>query len=145
VNGPAPSWPPPDEASRATSTLHGPTIPTDRRNLLDTMAEPAGAAGLVLLGLAGLLVFLARPSDDHTWTRFDDHIDCGSGRVGMLAVVSAVMVLAEVAILVIGLVQISRSRPSRSTLVGFCGLSLNICGVAAMNLWIQADYAASSD
>jgi hypothetical protein len=36
---------------RATSTLHGPTIPTDRRGPLDTMAEPA-AAGPVRLGLA---------------------------------------------------------------------------------------------
>jgi hypothetical protein len=63
----------------------------------------------------------------------------------MLAVVSAVMVLAGVAILVIGLVQIIRARSWRSTLVGFCGLSLIICGVAAVNLWIQADYAASCD
>jgi hypothetical protein len=55
----------------------------------------------------------------------------------MLAVVTAVIELAGVAIVVIGFVQVIRSRSWRSTLVGFCGLCLIICGVAATSLWIR--------
>jgi hypothetical protein len=108
----------------------------------DDTVQMAGVVGLVLLGLAVLLVYLGTGSD---WTRFDDAIECGSSLDSVLFVCGAGMLVGGVAVFVVGLARAVASRSLASAWVSFAGVCLFVCGLACWFLAVQVSYAAMCD
>jgi hypothetical protein len=165
------SWPPPGWASRASRNIpHGrPRAATERRRAdrrrrpadavvdgaaterrgsgpkqpySDDTVQMAGIVGMLLLALAGLLVYLGTGGD---WTRFDDSIECGDSLQSVLMYCGLAMLVGGVVVVVVGLGRAVKSQSWACAWVSFAGVCLFICGVSCWFLAVQVSYAASCD
>lgn len=138
-------------ATNPAARLRGPRVAIARRwsswrqPYSDRVQKRAAFAGVVLLGLAGVVILLATPGPADDWTRFDGFIECDSSWLSVIFIVSGVMFYVGVAVVVVGLVRAIRSRSWASTLVSFSGLCLLVCCAACGYLAIQVSYAGMCD
>jgi hypothetical protein len=103
----------------------------------------ATVAGLVALGLAGLLTYLAIPVEDGDSTRIDAHLSCGSTL--LLFFGGVITGTVGVPVLLSGAWRAFVSRTWSSALVGICGLCLLACSVALFVLWQRTSWLCDSD
>ena len=101
----------------------------------------AFTGGLLVLGVAGLLTFLATPDGSGT-TRVEVSIDCGGN--GLLLVSGLVAALVGACFMVLGFQRALEARSWSSALVGVFGVCLLAYGVAAVVLHQRTDWVCTS-